>query len=252
MLTAAFRSYSCKRIDAECVPDYSSYHSLKCHTSTNQEDDIDALGFKNRDIVERATPTPRPMLSARIPPKAHEGKSDLDPTEWKPKLPHRPTLDASKYLGKFHRTPPISLSPRRPVLSHAMTMSSVPLTAPSLSATPSASSTSSSNDSAVGTPYNFTNRPLMHPNSTAVKSTDIVIPHMPPALSVPAKPTGQTKLAIRVAGPPIAATAAENVSLTNDLSYEKKWTLAHLHGRSPAGSLTTLLGATGLEQKAAM
>ena len=69
-------------------------------------------------------PTPRP-LDPRIPPVAHDGKADLDPTEWKPaddgsrsknpvttatswkpKLPHRPSSEAYAYLAQFHRSAP--------------------------------------------------------------------------------------------------------------------------------------------------
>ena len=193
------------------------------------------------------------MLSARILSNAHEGKADLDPTEWKPKLPHRPTSDASKYLGQFHRTPPRSLSPRRPVAIHVQSTSSVPLTAPSLSATPSASSTSSG-DSVAGTPYNFANRPLMHANSVAIKSVDLVTPQIPLAYTVPTKPARQAKCAIKITGPPVAPTggATENVALAGDLSYEKKWNLADFHGSSGSGRLATLLASTSLEHKAAM
>ncbi|KAI4169857.1 MAG: hypothetical protein LQ343_005406 [Gyalolechia ehrenbergii] len=241
-------SERCKRIDAEYVPKYRSYTSPS-RPVFNDESDTDAFGSKACSPVERAMPTPRPTLSARIPPKAHEGKSDLDPTEWKPKCPHRPTSDASSYLGQFHRKPPTSWSPRRPAAIHAQTMSSVPLTAPSLSATPSASSTSSSSDSVAGTPYNFANRSLMHSNSAAIKSVDLVTPQFPSACSVPAKPTGQTELAAKASGPP---GAAENIALAGDLSYEKKWNLAHLHGSLASGSLTTLLGSTTLGHKATM
>ncbi|KAL8944616.1 MAG: hypothetical protein Q9216_000313 [Gyalolechia sp. 2 TL-2023] len=237
-------SERCKRIDAEYIPNY------RCCTSPsspalNDESDTDAFGSKNRGPMERAMPTPRHLFSARIPPKAHEGKSDLDPTEWKPKCPHRPTSDASSYLGQFHRKPPTSWSPRRPAAIHAQTMSSVPLTAPSLSATPCASSISSG-DSVAGTPYDFANRSLMHSNTAAIKSVDLVTPQFPSAFSVPAKPTGRSKFAIKVSGPP---GATENMALGGDLSYEKKWNMAHLHGSSVSGSLTNLLGSTTLGHK---
>ncbi|KAI4133369.1 MAG: hypothetical protein LQ338_000269 [Usnochroma carphineum] len=244
------RPHSCKRMDAEHVTSYSSYTSLKSPTSSD-DIDTDVLGSTKRSPVERARPTPRPMLSTRIPPKAHEGKSDLDPTEWKPKLPHRPSSEASQFLGQFHRTPPASHSPRRPAAVPAQTTSSVPMTAPSLSATPSASSMSSSSDSVAGTPYDFLNRPLMrrchdplHSNSAAVKSPNIVTPRLPSAYSVPAKPKGGSK---KVAAPP--AAVSENVALASDLSYEKKWDLPRFHG---SWGLATLLGSASLEHKAAM
>lgn len=241
-------SERCKRIDAEHIPSYLSYTSPS-RATYNDESDVDPYGSKTRGPVERAMPTPRLMVSARIPPKAHEGKPDLDPTEWKPKCPHRPTSDASNYLGQFHHKPPTSWSPRRPAAIHGQTMNSVPLNAPSLSATPSASSTSSSGDSVAGTPYNFTNRSLMHSASTALKPMDLVTPHVPSAFSVPAKPTSQTKFAIKVSGP---AGAAENFPLAGELSYEKKWNLDQFHRSSASGSLTTLLGPTTFGHKTTM
>ncbi|KAL8938516.1 MAG: hypothetical protein Q9211_003175 [Gyalolechia sp. 1 TL-2023] len=239
---------SCKRIDADHVPNYRSYTSPS-RPAFNDESDTDADGAKTRGPMERAMPTPRPTPSARIPSKAHEGKSDLDPTEWKPKCPNRPSSDASSYLAQFHRQAPTSRSPRRPAAIHAQTMSSVPLTAPSLSATPSASSTSSSGDSVAGTPYNFANRSLMHTSSAAIKSVDLVTPQIPSAFSVPAQPTGQTKLAIKVSGPP---RPTESIALAGDLHYEKKLHLTHPHGSSGSGSLTTLLGSTTIGHKATM
>ncbi|KAL9595467.1 MAG: hypothetical protein Q9219_006427 [cf. Caloplaca sp. 3 TL-2023] len=251
-MATSFLQFCCKRIDAEHIPDYISYPSFHSPTS-NDDTSNEKMCSKNHRVVERATPTPRPMRSARIPPKAHEGKSDLDPTEWKPKLPHRPNSDAFKYLGQFHRTSPTtSWSPRRPAAIHAQTMSSVPLTAPSLSATPSASSTSSSGGSVAGTPYDFVDRPLMHPNATAVKSVDLVIPQLPSAFSVPAKPAERTKVAIKVTGLPATARASENIAFGNDLNYEKKWDLAHIHGPAVSGSLTTLLGSSNLGHKGTM
>lgn len=247
----------CKRMDAGHVSSYTSYASVNSPSSSD-DTDTDAFGSTKRSPVERARPTPRPMLSARIPPDAHEGKSDLDPTEWKPKLPHRPNSDASKFLGQFHRTPPGSFSPRRPAAIHAQTAGSVPITAPSLSATPSASSTSSSGDSEAGTPYDFVNRPLlmrrchpMRPHSAAVKSPDLVTPQIPAAYGGgPHKPKADGKPTIKVAVPPTAAAAvAENMAFANDLTYAKKWDLAHSHG---SGSLTALLGPASLEHKAPM
>ncbi|KEF52171.1 uncharacterized protein A1O9_11798 [Exophiala aquamarina CBS 119918] len=47
---------------------------------------------------------PAPVL--RIPAEMHGHKSDLDPTEWKPKLgdSHRKTSEAFRYLSQFHQT----------------------------------------------------------------------------------------------------------------------------------------------------
>lgn len=131
------------------------------------------------------------------------------------------------------------------------------MTAPSLSATPSASSASSSGDSEAGTPYNFVDRPLMrrpndpvYSNTAAIKSPDLVVPKVPSAYSVPIKPNGDTKLTIKVTAP--AAAVSENMAVVSDLSYEKNWDLVHSHGSMGSGTLTTLLGSAGLARKAAM
>ncbi|KAL8731439.1 MAG: hypothetical protein Q9166_003414 [cf. Caloplaca sp. 2 TL-2023] len=249
-MATSFPQFCCKRIDAQHVTDYDSYLPMSSPVSS-ELDDIDFFGSKEPRIVARAIPTPRPILSARIPPEAHEGKSDLDPTEWKPKLVHRPTSDASKYLSQFHRTPPAYGSPRRgsphrPAAVSAQTMNSVLLNAPSLSATPSASSTSSG-DSSAGTPYDFVNH---RPNPVHSKSVNLVTPQKAPtAYSVPAKPTaGGQKLTLGVSD--LSALAlSDNVGLSSDLSYEKKCNMAASYRGLGTGSLTRMLGGTSLDHK---
>ncbi|KAL8959706.1 MAG: hypothetical protein Q9193_003469 [Seirophora villosa] len=252
-------SERCRRMDAEHVSSYTSLPSLNSPTSSDDAD-ADVFGSKHRGLVERAVPTPRPTLSARIPPKDHQGNSDLDPTEWKPKLPHRPNSDASKFLGQFHRTPPRSFSPRRSAATHAQTTSSIPMTTPSLSATPTASSTSSSANSEAGTPDNFVDNPLMrrchdptYSNSAAIKSPTFVTSQIPSAYSGSAKSKGKrdsSSTIIKVTAPP--ATVSETMATASDLSYEKKWNLASCHGSVGSGSLKTLLGSATLGHKAAM
>ncbi|KAL8987381.1 MAG: hypothetical protein Q9177_003398 [Variospora cf. flavescens] len=249
-------SERCKRMDADHVSSYTSLPSLNSSTSSD-EADPEIFGSKHRGPVAPAVPTPRPKASARIPPKAHEGNSDLDPTEWKPKLPHRPNSVASDFLGQFHRTPPRSFSPRRPAGVSAPTMSPVPMTAPSLSATPTASSTSSSANSEAGTPYDFVDRPPMrrchdpkYSDSAATKPPNLMTPRIPSAYSVPAKPKGNSGAIIKVTAPP--ATVSEAMAMASDLSYEKKWNLASYHSSMGSGSLTTLLGSTTLGHKATM
>ncbi|KAL8695059.1 MAG: hypothetical protein Q9218_000427 [Villophora microphyllina] len=233
-------SERCKRMDAEHVTDYNLY--ILNSPSSSPDTNTDTLGCRKRPTIERALPTPRPVPSARIPPVAHDGTSDLDPTEWKPKLHHRPTSDASKYLSQFHRTPPTYGSPRRhsparpaaPI--HAQTMNSLPRTAPSLSATPSVSSNSSGDESVEATPYDFTNRSMPHRPAT-VKSVDLITPKKKQvaAYSVPTK-----------------AAVSESIGpLSSDLSYEKKWRVFDCH-RPRTGSLATLLGSVHLDHKTAL
>ncbi|KAL8816350.1 MAG: hypothetical protein Q9223_004619 [Gallowayella weberi] len=243
-------SERCKRIDAQHVSDYSSYVPMTSSVG-NEPDDLDALGSKKPLLVPRAIPTPGPTASARIPPEAHEGKSDLDPTEWKPKLVHRTSSEASKYLGQFHRTPPAYGSPRRgspyrPAATSTQTMSSVPMNAPSLSATPSASSTSSSGDSIAGTPSDSDNYLWMHrrPNPVHSKSVNLVTPRKAPAAySVPAKPVtrGGARFSAKVTDVASTTAVSEHMGMASDLSYEK-WNLAVGCHSAGTGSLTTLLG----------
>lgn len=169
--------------------------------------------------------TPRSSRVSRIPPMAHDGKSDLDPTEWKPaeavdterkspgsgkagewkpKLPHRPSSEAFSYLSKFHRSSDSLTSKRRPTLGHARTTSRA---TPSLSHTPTAST--SSEESLAGTPYEFIARP---------------------PISLPATTTTTIS----------ASNGVPMVKDSNDLIYEKKLVGASLG--SATGSLKKLLG----------
>ncbi|KAL8683964.1 MAG: hypothetical protein Q9224_006647 [Gallowayella concinna] len=255
-------SERCKRMDAQHVSDYSSYVPMTTPIISG-DGELDPPGSKE-PLVPRAIPTPRPTPSARIPPKAHEGKSDLDPTEWKPKLVHRPSSDASKYLSQFHSTPPAYGSPRRasphrPAAVSSQTMSSIPMNAPSLSATPSASSTSSSSDSIAGTPSDFDNHLWMQhrPNHVHSKSVNLVIPRMiPTAYSVPAKPVthggGGSRFSVKVKDIASTTAVSDHMGMASDLSYEK-WNLAVGCHSAGVGSLTTLLsGAANFDPKSRM
>ncbi|KAL8953578.1 MAG: hypothetical protein Q9222_000573 [Ikaeria aurantiellina] len=235
-MTTSFLQFCCKRMDAEHVTDYNSYMSLHSHTSSEDVDN-DMFGSKPRTYVERARPTPRPKPTARIPPEAHEGKADLDPTEWKPKLTHRPTSDASNYLSQFHRTPPTrGSSPRRTTAMQAQSLNSIPMSAPSLSATPSASSTSST-DSVAGTPHDSVYRPMTIHRSGTSKSIDLVTPQI-----LSSKPIPPRKRKDKVTLKP-----DEGHTLSEDLSYEKKWSPNHQYGHPRSGSLTALLGSVSLD-----
>ncbi|KAL8707873.1 MAG: hypothetical protein Q9220_007157 [cf. Caloplaca sp. 1 TL-2023] len=234
-------SERCKRMDAEHVSDYSSYMSLHSLTAS-EEMDNETFGSKPRTYVERARPTPRPKPAARIPPEAHEGKADLDPTEWKPKLTHRPTSDASSYLSQFHRTPPtLGCSPRRSMAMQAPIVNSVPMSAPSLSATPSASSTSSSSsmtDSVADTPQDSVYRPTSIHRSDTGKSINLVTPHI-----LSSKPITPRKHKDRMNIP------VKGQTVSDDLSYEKKWSPTNRYVSSRSGSLTALLGSGSLNDR---
>lgn len=187
-------SESCRRRDS-VSPTTNPYLSLASPTklvAPTYSDEMDGpFGSKIPTYVAAMRPTPRPTRDARIPPMAHDGESDLDPTEWKPaepiltesksppspktgewkpKLPYRPSSEAFSYLSKFHHSSDSLYSKRRPALGHGRsTISS--RTTPSLSHTPTASA--SSEESVSGTPYEFVARPALSlPTTTASRCTE--------------------------------------------------------------------------------
>lgn len=181
-------SRSCRRKDTSdapaAVPYLSLFNPTFQHNVAGQELDL-ALGVKLGTVHRRETGSN--PITPRIPPLAHEGKSDLDPSEWKPKLADRSTSEASHYLGQFHRHSAILHTNRRPTLQTRGTLVSAAITTPSLSHTPATSM--SSDESVAGTPYEFVTRPLLprldpkYCNSAGIKSVDLVTPHIPSAIS---------------------------------------------------------------------
>lgn len=189
-------------------------------TPTLGEDLDDPISPKLPTYVPRLQPTPRTAPDGRIPAKFHEGKSDLDPTEWKPadpsppegksptksgewrpKMAHRPSSEATSYLSQFHRSSDSLISKRRPLIGRSHTTVSSRST-PALSFTPAAST--SSEESLAGTPYEFV---------------------APPALSTQA-----------------ASSAKASVVGSDDFTYEKKQVGVSMG--SASGSLKRLLGTT--------
>lgn len=170
---------------------------------------------------------------------AHEGKSDLDPSEWKPNLSPHPSSEAFQYLSQFHRSS-ASLAPtRRPALQMRRTTASVAITTPSLSHTPTTST--SSDESLAGTPYEFVTRPLLprhdptYSASAGTKSVDLVIPHIPSAFSVPVSGIAvDSKLSC-----PVKKHDQESTTIAGDADFGKRWAVG---SPSPAaGSLKKLL-----------
>ncbi|KAL8792707.1 MAG: hypothetical protein Q9195_004682 [Heterodermia aff. obscurata] len=207
-------------------------------------DGDEASGISTRTILPSKLPTPRP-LPTRIPSVAHDGKADLDPTEWKPaeggsvggkpggeskasiwrpKLPHRSSSEAHSYLSQYHRSAPAST--RRPGIPTRST--------PSLSHTPT--TTGSSNNSMAGTPTEVAHDPLLSGTGKAFPQTDVV--------------KGVVK-GVELVTPKISSTTSttqlrngtEDIvdnTLANKISYDKKWVL---NGKaSTAGNLKMLLG----------
>ena len=185
----------------------------------------DSFGSKAPIYVPAMQPTPRLSRDSRIPPMAHDGKSDLDPTEWKPaepklvqgktlksksyewkpKLVHRPSSEAFQYLSKFHPSSDSLSTKRRPGLVQSRS-TYLSHNTPSLTHTPTAST--SSEESLTGTPYEFVARPAISMPTTATT-------------------TGASE-GLNVAG------------VGDKLTYEKKHVGASLG--SATGSLKKLLG----------
>ena len=150
-----------------------------------------------RPILPPRTPTGTSSVSApsiRTPAELHNAKSDLDPTEWKPKLHRRGESEASQYLAQFHRsTSALGIDAHdepmahRPLFSHRSTTSIASMTTPSLylSQTPTTASSSLS----TGPEYDFNTRPLqsrhnpMYSTSTGTtKGIDLVMPFVAPSM----------------------------------------------------------------------
>ena len=198
------------------------------------DDPDESFGSKARSIIERQQCTSR-LSTTRIPPLEHDGKSDLDPSEWKPHLSHRPSSEAFRFLSLFHRSSATLTPTRRPALQSRNTVASVAITTPSLSHTPTTST--SSDESLAGTPYDFATRPLLprldpkYSTSAGTKSVDLVTPHVPSAFSVPNDIGTDVK--------PILKVKSWDGLTVADVTFEKKWVLGSTG--PAAGSLKKLL-----------
>lgn len=143
-------------------------------------------------LVQATSPKYTDVPAVRIPSDNHNAKSDLDPTEWKPKLQHRAHSEAFRYLSQFHRTMNDmnnneSVKTERPRLTHKSTTSTTTaMTTPSLGNSPVTAA--SSFESA----YNFNTRPLaprQNPYySAGGKGMDLVTPHIPPPAELAISP----------------------------------------------------------------
>lgn len=137
-----------------------------------------------RTIVAPMTPTRVPF--ATKPSHTHEGKSDLDPTEWKPVLLRSTSSlsssDAWNYLSQFHGGEPMRSTVHR-------SSSSLPALAgganhvPSLTHTPSvASSVSSTASDYLGSMYEARPLPPRHnpyfSGTSMTKGVELVVPHI--------------------------------------------------------------------------
>ena len=193
-------------------------------------DPVDLFEITTRSIAPRRKPTVFPGFE-QTPPTLHDGKSDLDPTEWKPaepkpQLTSHPSSEAFQYLSQFHRTTTTLSLSRRPVIPGTNTTSALMMaqTAPSLSHTPTTSMTSSVG-SIVGTPYKYGAEdmpPKIISTSPSTKSADYVH-HVADNESV-LTPIAKTKA---------PATSSVSSPIMGTISYEKKWvpnTMDHVSG----------------------
>ncbi|KAJ6017013.1 hypothetical protein N7451_000392 [Penicillium sp. IBT 35674x] len=194
-------SESCRRKDS-CKPLSASMPSMT-NMSSMTTTPPHSPPLSPRTIVAPMTPT-RPIPGIRIPDYMHDGKSDLDPTEWKPVLlstrssTSLASSDAWNYLSKFHGGNETLLARRA-----ARSSASLPALVggagatgahvPSLTHTPStvASSFSSTASDDLGSMYEVASGPAQRPlpprhnpyfgSMTAAhksKGVDLVVPHM--------------------------------------------------------------------------
>lgn len=176
---------SCRRRDAS-TPATNPYLSLALanpdHIPPQHPTLSDLFGETIPTYVPALQPTPPSFPDARIHPVDHEGKSDLDPTEWKPaelelgvdkseenvqsnvrkpRLQHRPSSEAFNFLSRFHTSSDRS----KRCTGLGQKQSTITRGTPSLSHTPT-----SSEESLVGTPYEFVTRPAISMPTTSAAS----------------------------------------------------------------------------------
>ncbi|KAJ5101541.1 hypothetical protein NUU61_003763 [Penicillium alfredii] len=173
-------SESCRRKDS-CKPLSASWPSMSSSSSVSSSYSTTpptSPPLSPRTIVAPMTPTraqPTPIPAIRIPSDAHDAKTDLDPTEWKPVLLGRSSTssslassDAWHYLSQFHGNDesllhhhrrPSSMPRSLPALDGGL---SAAVAMPSLTHTPStaASSFSSTASDYLGSMYESGMRPL--------------------------------------------------------------------------------------------
>ncbi|OAP61999.1 hypothetical protein AYL99_04202 [Fonsecaea erecta] len=198
-------SEACRRKDA-AKPLSASNLSVESSTPPSSLPSSPRPSITTR--VSSASPEYQDKPTIRIPFDLHDHRSDLDPTEWKPKIPSRgasTNSEAFRYLSRFHQTHMIAannnnspdhsdslgqfVKPERPAATrHKSTLSMSTLT-PS-TATPSLANSPTTTSSSLGSLYDFNLRPLA-PRTNPLYSTsagharsiDLVTPHIPPPAS---------------------------------------------------------------------
>ncbi|MCJ1411811.1 hypothetical protein MMC19_005903 [Ptychographa xylographoides] len=214
-------SENCRRRDSSKVPNVESYYNAYAMTTLISPEPMDIFGLTTRSIVPRSQPTVLPSFQSK-PPMLHNFKSDLDPTEWKPDLHHRPTSEAFQYLSQYHRTPDGLNMAHRTVMRGRSTASAVMMahTAPSLSHTPT-TSTTSSEGSIAGTPYDFVGSTIPPADESSSSSL------------VEAEPFHDASVRTPIAGMKTAKKNPTGSPIIGDIVYEKKWianSVEHISG----------------------
>jgi hypothetical protein len=129
--------------------------------------------------------------SIRIPTDKHNSKSDLDPTEWKPKGKRDArNSEAHRYLSQFHRANVSTIEDNekidttRPYMHRSHTSMTSMTTLPSLASTPTTATSSLSID------YEFNTRalpprhnPMYSAGAGMTKDIGLVTPHMVPCMA---------------------------------------------------------------------
>lgn len=181
----------------------------------------------NYSIVSHRSRTALPF-GRRIPAVLHDGRSDLDPTEWKPEWQERHGSAAFRYLSQFHRSAPNLHPRRRPALLNRSATSALSLaqTAPSLTYTP-ATSAASSEGSVARTPDDLAATLMQRPPTTA------------PALAASATATVD-RVGGRGSALPADRQVGERSAGREDPASEKPWLVEGRDHDPQAGSLTTL------------
>lgn len=212
----------CRRKDACTHVTADSYLGAYSTSKSIIADPMDLSDVTTRSIVPRRKPTVLPEDRSK-PPVLHHFKADLDPTEWKPDLQHRPSSEANLYLSQFHHSPAGMTVTRRPDV-HGRT-ATAPATmaqaAPSLSHTPATSMTSSEG-SVAGTPYEFVASFDESEGGVAVCSVAASTETISANTDAPS-PIVETKGGKNRTASPIIG----------DMVYEKKWvpgSMGHVHG----------------------
>ena len=166
-----------------------------------------------RAILTASTPTGASYMdypSIRIPADHHNAKSDLDPTEWKPKGKRDlRNSEAHRYLSQFHRSSTSALddnekiSTARPFMHRSHASMTSMMTTPSLASTPTTATSSLSID------YDFNTRalpprhnPMYSASAGSTKDIGLVTPHMVPETvgSVPGDGSWEKKPVAKRAG----------------------------------------------------